>query len=110
MQMKFILPLALLLAATTSMSGCSNAECKKIVEEVQNLEFKAEEEYRSGMANPIERTVGSKYTVEFDKTAQIKTKYKYNLKIIARMVINNEECFSGVRVAEAQELIGEESK
>ena len=94
----------------TSISGCSNSECKKIVEEVKRLEFDAEQDYTAGMANPVERTVGSKYTVEFDKTSQIKTKYKYDLKIIARIVINNEKCFSAVRVAEAQELISEDSK
>jgi hypothetical protein len=95
-----------MLAGTLFSTGCSNSKCEKIIQEVNSLEVAAKSKFDKGMVP--RKTTGQGYDVSVDITSLVEEEYKYEMKLIARMIVNNESCFDALRVAEAQELISGE--
>jgi hypothetical protein len=88
------------------ISGCSNSKCEKIIQEVNSLEVAAKNKFDKGMLPKT--TTGEGYDVTVSITSLVEEEFKYEMKLIARMIVNNESCFDALRVAEAQELISGE--
>jgi len=89
-------------------SGCSNSICNDLVLEVDLLEKEAKENYNYAMKNPTTVTEGSSYSVAYTRgVEEIEETYRREMRVPARIISNNQQCFDAKRVAEAQELIAE---
>lgn len=98
--------LSFMLAGTVFSTGCSNSKCEKIIQEVNSLEVAAKDKFDKGMLPKT--TTGEGYDVTVSITSLVEEEFKYEMKLIARMIVNNKSCFDALRVAEAQELISGE--
>ena len=97
---------SIVIAGTFFSTGCSNSKCEKIIQEVNSLEVAAKNKFDKGMLPKT--TTGEGYDITVSITSLVEEEFKYEMKLIARMIVNNESCFDAFRVAEAQELISGE--